>query len=435
MHRARGAVAAAAVVTSLALPAGAGAAPSVSGLPCSWYVQSNSDAVNVAYPDEGAAYWATQMVQIPRTGLVIRGRFPKARYFSIHAYDPALRPVGALRDDQIDPASGSNPFRAPKKSARAKKPTGTYVIRIVPEARPARPAPNTIYAGSTADGLQNPGGSVLYRVYVPNDPKDPTGGVGLPRVTLRAGDGSAAVRWGQCDITGQLPSTGLNEAVKAADYPSALKPPVSGRAETNPPTWSKFFGYASLLAMAGAGAVADASPFFAHGGFLSNVDNDYISAGLSRAHGDVVVFRMKMPTFPDTRAGDAPYAPRQVRYWSICQNETYSQRYVACVADYQAVLDGDGYATFVISDPGQRPANADRAHGVNWLPWGGAYPDGRVIYRQMVAAPDFAEAFAPVGPKDDLAKALGEYLPRTAYCTKAEFEAGGAESCLNPRRA
>jgi hypothetical protein len=411
-------------------PAGAAGGPAVAGTPCSWYVQSNADAVNVAYPDESANYWGTQMVQIPKTGLVIRGRYPDARYFSIHAYDPGLRPVGALRDEQIDPATGVNPFRPPARLEKKKRRNGSYVLTILPEAKPANPAPNTIYAGATSEGYPNPQGIVLYRVYVPRSPKDPTGAVGLPDVSFRAGDGAVEVPMGQCDVTGGLPASGLNEAVKSADYPDPLRPPVAGRTETDPPTWNKFFGYSSLLGQAGGGPVADASPFSGGGGFLSNVDNDYIGAPFNRHYGDVLVFRAHMPTFPDTQAGDPTYARRQLRYWSICQNETYSQRYVACIADYQAVLDRNGFGTFVVADPGDRPKNADREHRVNWLPWGGAYPDGRIIYRQMVASPSFAQAFEPVGPKDNLKAALGDYYPVTAYCTKERFEQGGAPACL-----
>src|SRR4051794_30431166 len=185
----RGRLAITFAIGALAVAPGASAAPSVSGAPCSWYVQSNPDAVNVAYPDESANYWGTQMVQIPSTGLVIHGRYPDARYFSIHAYDPGLRPVGALRDDQIDPDSGVNRFRPPAKGEKKNKPrSGTYTLRILPEAKPAKPAPNTIYAGATSEGYPNPQGIVLYRVYVPRKAADPTGGVGLPDVSYRAGD-------------------------------------------------------------------------------------------------------------------------------------------------------------------------------------------------------------------------------------------------------
>jgi hypothetical protein len=371
-------------------PASAGA--------CSWFVQSNPDAVNIAYPDESANYWGTTMAQIPATGLVVRGRFPHARYFSLHAYDPLLRPVGAIADYQIQ--------RKPGKPR-------SYEVRIVPEAKPEQPAPNTIYAGAMYEGAPNPGGIVLYRVYVPR--RDATGGVGLPDVSFAAG-GQELPPFTQCDLTGNLPDAGVNDATREHDYPDSAPRTRPTKNEPEHPVWNKFFGYGSLLAAAPDNPVTPAlAP--GGGGFLSNVDNDYVTAGINRTWGDVVVFRAKMPT------------RRQLRYWSICQNETYSQRYVACVADYQAVVGRRHRATFVISDPGDRPRNADRAHGVNWLPWG-AYPEGRVIYRQMVAAPTFKRAIARIDEGQDARASMGAYYPRTAYCTKQRFEAGGAKACL-----
>ncbi len=41
------------------------------------------------------------------------------------------------------------------------------------------------------------------------------------------------------------------------------------------------------------------------GGFLSNIHNAYLSAGIGKAYGDVLVTRFRAPTFPDTRPGTA----------------------------------------------------------------------------------------------------------------------------------
>lgn len=121
----------------------------------------------------------------------------------------------------------------------------------------------------------------------------------------------------------------------------------------------------------------------------------------------------------------APTAPGQVRYWSVCQNEFATQRFVECLADHEAVAGEDGFVTLVISDPEDRPANA-----VNWLPWGGAYYDGLVIYRHMLPAPDFAEAIQNVPEGTPPADVMGDYFPRVAYCSRGDFEAGGAAACL-----
>ena len=89
---------------------------------------------------------------------------------------------------------------------------------------------------------------------------------------------------------------------------------------------------------------------------------------------------------------------------------------VACSADHETPLDAQGRFTLVVSDPGDRPANATAEHGIAWLPWGGAYYDGLLIYRQMLPAP--------------AREVMGPYYPVAAYCTKEQVEAGRLENCL-----
>ena len=71
-----------------------------------------------------------------------------------------------------------------------------------------------------------------------------------------------------------------------------------------------------------------------------------------------------------------------LRYWSLCQNDPLTERVVACLNDDRVVVGPDGFATFVVSTPNERPANATARCGVNWLPWG---PNvrGVLIYRHM----------------------------------------------------
>ncbi|HEX2239644.1 MAG TPA: hypothetical protein VHJ82_00660 [Actinomycetota bacterium] len=66
---------------------------------------------------------------------------------------------------------------------------------------------------------------------------------------------------------------------------------------------------------------------------------------------------------------------------------------------------------------------------MNWLPWGGAYYDGVVIYRHMLPAPRFRQAIQNVPEGTPPEKVLGDYFPRAAYCDAATFEQGGAAAC------
>ena len=48
--------------------------------------------------------------------------------------------------------------------------------------------------------------------------------------------------------------------------------------------------------------------------------------------------------------------------------EFATQRFVECLADYEAAVGKKRFVTIVVSDPEDRPANAP-----NWLPWAGPY--------------------------------------------------------------
>lgn len=114
----------------------------------------------------------------------------------------------------------------------------------------------------------------------------------------------------------------------------------------------------------------------------------------------------------------------------MCQNNDATQRVVACTADYEAVVGRDGYVTMVISDPGDRPANATRRNDVSWLPWGGAYYTGVLIYRHMLPSKSFDEAIQNVPEGTRPVRVMREYMPRAAYCDKQTIERRGAAACF-----
>ena len=336
--------------------------PAAPASACSWPTKSDLDTTNIAFPDEGATYWVTRYTGAPGAEIVIRGRYPAARYFSFHIYDEALRPIASVADFETTPDG-----------------TGGYTT------------------GFTFEAPQS--GALIYRVYVSGVPGDPAGGAPLPDISLRVSGREEELALGQCEPL--PPSTGgtLNEAVKEANYP-ATAPRGFDFAMTDPPTTERFYRLVPGT----------------DGGFWSNQHIAYLTTRFGRRDDgrELLVYRFR-----------APIAPGQVRYWSVCQNELVTQRYVECLADYEAVVDEAGFVTVVISDPEDRPANA-----VNWLPWGGPYYDGLVIYRHMLPAPDFAEAIQNVPEGTPPIEVMGDFFPQVNYCAKETFEAGGATACL-----
>jgi hypothetical protein len=390
-----------AVLTSLAVPlVHAGASPDPT---CSWAAKSEPDTVNAAYPETNASYWSHAYQAAPGTELVLSGTYAKARYFSFHVYQPSGVPIDSIYDAQIRPDRGSvNPFAGGD-------PAGTrqhYTVKVVFQARPAKPAPNTVYAGQMPAGsTRNPGGILMMRVYTPVDPRSPQGGVPLPTVTWRTTGGQDLSVGTAC--SSDLPSTGgrgtgtLNDA----SWPEASPTTVG-----SVPTWGKAFGNNAA-------------------GFFGNQQNAYLTAGIDRAYGPLVLIRAKAPAFPDTSRGQQPSPRDQLRYWSICQNSN-STRVNGCVADYQANVDRRGYFLFVISDPAQRPANATARNGVTWIPWGAADATGLLIYRHMAPASGFRQAIQRITKADDPQKVMGAYYPEAHYCTRQTFEQHGWRGCF-----
>jgi hypothetical protein len=329
---------------------------------------------------------------------------PSARYFSFIVYDEKLVPLDSVYDAEIAPNAGSsNPF-----GAKPKRGSGdSYTEYVDFTAPPSDPAPNTLYVSDTPQETPTAESTLMYRVYVPQNPDEPAGNVPLPQVTLQTAEGTTLDTYGDCASSSIEVGGQLNEEIANSNWPAGAPTPDIPDA-TDPPTWSRAFGSKVV-------------------GVYANPQNAYLKATISRQYGEIVVIHGKAPTFPNTRAGQPPYLERQVRYWSICENSD-TTRVISCAADYEAALK-KGYYTYVISDPDARPANATATNGVTWLARGGIFPSGEVILRNMLPESSFAQAIQNVSETGSPEPVMGPYFPETVYCTTATFEAGGWNAC------
>jgi len=351
------------------------------GIPllCSWPVRVDEQTLNVFFPDAASTYWVGGIAGVPGSRFVVRGQYPAARYFSLHAYDARGNVVGALADDEIE--------RAPGEPAR-------YSVEVQLGRAPAAPGPNTIYTGRAA-------GWLVYRVYLPNDPASPTGGVGLPQLQ-RVLAGRVPLRPpAECAVQppGRLANL-AQDVVAQVDLPSGLADRAGSASD--PPELRRATG----------------------AGLFANRHVAYLAAPISRELGEVLVMRFWAPSAQSGAATEG-----QLRYWSVCSNEALTTRVVACTHDQSTALTG-GFATIVVSDPARRPTNAVAENGITWLPRGIA-DIGILIYRHMLPNPAFAEAIQNV-PLDALPDdVMGIYAPATGYCTTRTFESGGPQGCLD----
>jgi hypothetical protein len=156
----------------------------------------------------------------------------------------------------------------------------------------------------------------------------------------------------------------------------------------------------------------------------------------------VLVTRLRAPTFPNTRPAPPRMPGGQLRYFSMCQNDAQTQRFIACATDDQTRINRDRFMNYVVSVPGQRPSNARAACGMTWLPWG-PQAGGVLIYRHMLPDPGFAQAVHRVPAQGKEKAVMGDYFPASRYYaerrraraspTATSGRAGGTYGCAGAR--
>ena len=528
----------AAITTGLAAVAASGPvmagnphnpAPSPSGQPslvggafsdCFWYYGAIADdpQYNIAYPDAGATYWASYYRRPTGSTLTLEGTYPRSRYFSLISYDRNGQPVDGIADYQLPPDPGSsNPFR-PGSKRNTKDSQRSYSVDVVheknlltpgspttpavplytirdprndePQRKDLRTVPTPPSQGYPGVPLGTEVGSdgetydlelLLMRVYIPDQRKDMTGGVGLPQPKLTLADGTVLEGQSACDAMDseskdlkatteretRLPDpsalTISEDKYKALRYPNELAPgeqvkvfppdgqpgtplyavgrqvadPTSFPAVFHPGTgdratdWRAQYDRRYLLQLwTGDDAPgANLNPGRTGGGFFPNIHNNYIRSALHRSFGEVAVIRGKLPTAPATYKGSPKMGTGQVRYASFCMNESvYTTRVMDCVYDEEVPVDKKGFYTIATSSADSRPKTADQNKGVAWIEWattGDGYKDpdfGWFQIRNMLPDNDFTNAVQDTVKPGDEAEMMGDYLPDVTYMSRAEFD-------------
>nr|EMP12229.2 hypothetical protein ISGA_3734 [Gordonia sp. NB41Y] len=380
--------------SALAAPTPQGSAPEPV---CAWQFMSNANDLNVAFPDSNATYWVMPYALGPGDSISLSGQFPQARYFSLNTYGTDFDTIDTLRDNQITPDRGSsNPFAevSPAQAGRS------WHAAVVPG--PADASRNQISGLPTSGTQRVPVGFLIVRVYVPDDPNSPNGGVALPTMTMHLGGATIPLR------------------------PCASPLSLSG---DSAPMKALF----DRLVTTGGGSATEAvftNPTTT-GGLFPNGDNKYLAAPVTYRPGRVVVVRGKAPSFPDTTAGTSPAAARDLRYWSMCQNDRVSPYpVVTCAADHQTALDADGYYTYVIAAPQDLAAPIDASQTL--IGWGStAVADKVLIMRNMLPSAGFYPRSVQASQADhsDPATSMGAYYPRGTYCQVDVLRSQGWQGC------
>ncbi|MGW0638325.1 hypothetical protein [Nocardia salmonicida] len=399
---------------------------------CFWFgptFSTTNQELNYAFPDSGALYWAAQFAIPEGAELTVKGEYAHARYQSLNSYNVTNNtPTAALNDVSTAPDAGSaNPYLP--GADRTGEDNRSYTATVRNEAPGAAAAPNTLYAG--VPGQERT--TLIYRLYLPDNGRDITGGVGLPRPELRLASGEVLTGDKLCEAVGAATTTPKVDVLAMDKYLSLRDAP--GKPATFPaaeqPVWRTYYNTQFGLGCSYLGK-CEGTPART-GGQYSNIDNNYVNAYVSRGFGQVLTLTGTMPRTPRT-IDSAPSADADVdmRYWSLCSNESLATtRATGCVFDEQVPLDAARRYTVVASLPEDRPANATEACGVAWVQLpsngdGAGHPeDAYLILRNMLPTSGFGHAVQDTKTPGDEKAVMSAYLPDGKYSSKAEFEAKG----------
>ena len=385
-------------------------------LACNWRVANGTPqagtpagALRWGYLDLAAGYY--QVILSPKfpvgTRFQFDGQYPAARNFSYQLYNGGSQELAELPDYEVVPDSGSqSPFNGVNTVDTAIRSGGHYTVYLEYGAKPAKPAANTIYLDPSQITPLNQV-VLIYRVYnaFSGISVAEHGGVPLPaayEVTARGLETLASIDNALlCDLGIGARDTERRSFSAGSDLINS-QPQRPGAIAAQP---------------------VPAPPAFilrdSTSDILVNEDNRYIYAELSQTAGDLVLMRVRAPSFAtQPGAGSDP----QLRHWSLCENAMLSAETYSCVEDSDATLDSGGFFNVVIAVASKRPANATARYGFNWLAYGTTNV-GFPIFRHMLPSPNFKQSAFSVPAGVSAQSVMGDYFPVATYCSNAVFAA------------
>lgn len=375
----------------------------------------NAAEVNTIY------LWVSGLPTYPAGGhFRFHAQFPRSRYISYQNYSDFNTYGGAnvdvLADTEIVPDAGSvNPFQAYVPYLDGKVSYTVDLLDIRLEDRPLPEPANILYGGYLRDGTPIDTNNVRYRVYVPDPGTNELGGVPLPKLFFVVDNPTQTsleairkmckkIHRAQRSLQATYSKT-ANVIGALSDKVAALRPPLS-------------------LDVGTVNYLANAVDPSDSGGHYMNAQSGYLYMQFDPLRGPVMAVRFKAPTFPDTERGEEITEAEQVRYWSVCMQQTsVFLNTTGCLRDAQIEIDDDGYVRLAFSYPEDRPVVDGEPYG-NWLAMTDIF--AAVLLRHMQPNPEFSEALlfytGDPAARSAIAAHMGEYFPVAVSCTKAEFE-------------
>ena len=381
---------------------------------CNWRVANGTPEANTppgalrwGYLDLAAGYY--QVILSPGfpvgTRFRFAGQYPAARNFSYQLYNGGSEELDELADYEVAPDAGSqSPFNGVNTVNTAIQPGGQYTAYLGYGAKPASPAANTIYVDPTQITI---GSQVVlvYRVY-------------------NAFSGITVAQHGDVPLPTVYEETAQGDVPLASIDTTLICDAGIGARDTERRSFSAASDVANSLPQSPGAIPAQpvpAAPVFllrdSTSDILVNEDNRYMYAELSQTAGDLILMRVRAPSFA-TQAGAG--SDPQLRHWSLCENAMLSAETYSCIEDQDATLDSGGFFNAVISVVSKRPANATAQYGFNWLAYGTTNV-GFPIFRHMLPSPNFKQSAFDVPAGATPQSIMGDYFPVATYCSNAVF--------------
>lgn len=361
---------------------------------CNWLFEATAQNANFAFPEKNAVYWVAALPDTVATGdhIEIAGVSATARYFSLELYNE-----DGKAESDVNDAGIFGDTATPAELVPSGQP---YLVTVVYSAT-QKASGTTLVADPTDVSTRAPAHKfLLYRLYLPTGSAAQR--ASLPVLTYVAAGGT------RTPLAKTPDQASCNTIVaNARDKVGGSSSGSSGASSSS--------GSSSGLGVAPAPAKKPPKMevFKSKTGVFQNLDDHYMDVKTNTTLGTILLVRGKAPAF----AGSGQTA--QLRYWSVCSDESHSTKVVDCVADQDATLDADGDYNVII-DTVTPPSGY--ATAFNYLPWG-SDAFGRPIVRQLLADASFKQSIA--NNQDALlpAEAMGDYYPATTYCTAEVFSA------------
>lgn len=400
-----------------------------------------ADPMNYAYPDSNVNYWSTEFTVPKGVQIFIDGDYPYSRHFSLVSYTAKGVRVNSLLDAEIKPNGNIiNPFIVGNKRLEKER---SYSTELVLGDLPTNPKFNVLYAPKTETNEV----ALIYRVYVPNTNSSPKGGVEFPKFKVKMENGDVKKGSEVCNVLkvkkkpiDNIFSMPLDIALKLYN-----KQPYTGFPAQQIPKWyTAYNGPANINCIYKNNI--DACEGYQTERKLNQwatPDNEYVFSVISRKLGKVVVLKGKLPEIANTSNNEPILGSGDIRYLSVCSNETLTTATNFCLYDEQLKkVDKDGFYTIVASLPEDKPSNAIEECGIHYLRLserGNGYTgldaiknghtdQGFLILRNLLPSANFNHAIQNTKIWGDEKAVMGNYLPDITYTSKENFEANGCNS-------